>query len=82
LIQLNNYYYNCNKIIIDASNDVNSLHRKNLFLLGEDRYLTTLMLKNFPRRKTVIIHYLLSIYTNKYFILIKLKLDFYYILIN
>ncbi|ORX77505.1 fungal chitin synthase [Anaeromyces robustus] len=36
-----------------ASNDVNSLHRKNLFLLGEDRYLTTLMLKNFPRRKTV-----------------------------
>lgn len=31
-----------------ARNDVNSLHEKNLFHLGEDRMLTTLLLKLFP----------------------------------
>lgn len=30
---------------------VDTLHKKNLFSLGEDRYLTTLMSKNFPRMK-------------------------------
>ncbi|KAI3651199.1 hypothetical protein MP228_004680 [Amoeboaphelidium protococcarum] len=30
----------------------NTLHEKNLLSLGEDRYLTTLMLKHFPRRFT------------------------------
>jgi chitin synthase len=29
-------------------NDIESLHEKNLFHLGEDRMLTTLLLKNFP----------------------------------
>ncbi|KAJ1501864.1 Chitin synthase, class 6 [Coelomomyces lativittatus] len=32
--------------------NVNTLHKKNLLHLGEDRYLTTLMLKNFPKMKT------------------------------
>lgn len=31
-----------------ADNDVDTLHKKNLLSLGEDRYLTTLMLKHFP----------------------------------
>ncbi len=31
-----------------ARNDINSLHEKNLFHLGEDRMLTTLLLKLFP----------------------------------
>ncbi|KAI9206842.1 chitin synthase-domain-containing protein [Polychytrium aggregatum] len=35
-----------------AVNEVNTLHLKNLLHLGEDRYLTTLMLKHFPQMKT------------------------------
>merc|ERR1711939_860980 len=31
------------------------LHKKNLLLLGEDRYLSTLMLKTFPKRKQVFV---------------------------
>ncbi|OLY81541.1 Chitin synthase 7 [Smittium mucronatum] len=34
-----------------SQNVVETLHEKNLLLLGEDRFLTTLMLKNFPNRK-------------------------------
>ncbi|OMH86291.1 Chitin synthase 6 [Zancudomyces culisetae] len=36
--------------IVDAYSErhVDTLHKKNLFSLGEDRYLTTLMLKHFP----------------------------------
>jgi chitin synthase len=34
-----------------SENVVDTLHKKNLLLLGEDRYLSTLMLKTFPRRK-------------------------------
>ncbi|RCH99237.1 hypothetical protein CU098_000359, partial [Rhizopus stolonifer] len=33
-------------------NRVDTLHQKNLLHLGEDRYLTTLILKHFPRYKT------------------------------
>ncbi|KAJ3037867.1 hypothetical protein HDV00_001282 [Rhizophlyctis rosea] len=33
-------------------NHVDTLHKKNLLHLGEDRYLTTLMLKHFPQMKT------------------------------
>ncbi|KDN41285.1 hypothetical protein RSAG8_07554, partial [Rhizoctonia solani AG-8 WAC10335] len=36
-----------------SENIVDTLHKKNLLLLGEDRYLTTLMLKTFPKRKMV-----------------------------
>ncbi|PFH46394.1 glycosyltransferase family 2 protein [Amanita thiersii Skay4041] len=36
-----------------SENVVDTLHKKNLLLLGEDRYLTTLMLKTFPKRKSV-----------------------------
>jgi chitin synthase len=36
-----------------AENDVDTLHKKNLLSLGEDRYLTTIMLKQFPQYKTV-----------------------------
>ncbi|KAJ3406317.1 hypothetical protein HDV05_006066, partial [Chytridiales sp. JEL 0842] len=34
-----------------ATSDVSTLHRKNLILLGEDRYLAAWMLRLFPRRK-------------------------------
>ena len=34
-----------------SENVVDNLHKKNLLLLGEDRYLSTLMLKTFPKRK-------------------------------
>ncbi|KAG0204630.1 hypothetical protein BGX28_003467 [Mortierella sp. GBA30] len=34
-----------------SQNIVETLHQKNLLLLGEDRFLTTLMLRNFPHRK-------------------------------
>ena len=37
------------KVIHDyADNDVDTLHKKNLLSLGEDRYLTTIMTKHFP----------------------------------
>ncbi|KAG1375353.1 hypothetical protein G6F61_008545 [Rhizopus arrhizus] len=40
------------KIIHDYSdNHVDTLHKKNLLHLGEDRYLTTLMMKHFPNHK-------------------------------
>eukprot|EP00158_Paraphelidium_tribonemae_P009453 Partr_v1_DN28871_c0_g1_i1_m33284 putative Chitin Synthase len=40
------------QVIADYSvNDVDTLHKKNLLSLGEDRYLTTLMLKHFPNMK-------------------------------
>ncbi|KAG1474303.1 hypothetical protein G6F56_000440 [Rhizopus delemar] len=35
-----------------AENHVDTLHKKNLLHLGEDRYLTTLILKHFPHFKT------------------------------
>nr|AZQ26801.1 putative chitin synthase 4 [Ganoderma lucidum]QDK64613.1 chitin synthase [Ganoderma lucidum] len=42
-----------NQIIEDYSeNRVDTLHMKNLLHLGEDRYLTTLLLKHFPMYKT------------------------------
>ncbi|CCK72518.1 chitin synthase CHS3 KNAG_0K01570 [Huiozyma naganishii CBS 8797] len=36
-----------------SDNVTDSLHKKNLLLLGEDRYLSYLMLKTFPRRKQI-----------------------------
>ncbi|KAF8064853.1 glycosyltransferase family 2 protein [Lyophyllum atratum] len=42
-----------NAVIEDYSeNRVDTLHMKNLLHLGEDRYLTTLLLKHFPHNKT------------------------------
>lgn len=40
--------------IIDgySENRIDTLHKKNLLALGEDRYLTTLILKNFPAFRT------------------------------
>lgn len=38
-----------------SENVVETLHEKNLYLLGEDRFLTTLMLRTFPKRKQVFI---------------------------
>lgn len=40
--------------IIDeyAEGNIDTLHKKNLFSLGEDRFLTTLLLKHFPTFKT------------------------------
>ncbi|KAF8509357.1 chitin synthase [Hysterangium stoloniferum] len=41
-----------NRIIDEyAEPNVDTLHKKNLFSLGEDRYLTTLMMKHFPTYK-------------------------------
>ncbi|KAJ3030661.1 UNVERIFIED_CONTAM: hypothetical protein HDU68_008296 [Siphonaria sp. JEL0065] len=34
---------------------VESLHKKNLLLLGEDRFLTTLMLSKFPKRRLIFV---------------------------
>jgi cellulose synthase/poly-beta-1,6-N-acetylglucosamine synthase-like glycosyltransferase len=36
-----------------SENIVDTLHKKNLLLLGEDRFLSTLMLGTFPKRKMV-----------------------------
>lgn len=38
-----------------SENVLDSLHKKNLLLLGEDRYLSSLMLRTFPRRKQVFV---------------------------
>lgn len=38
-----------------SENVVDTLHKKNLLLLGEDRYLTALMLRTFPKRKQVFV---------------------------
>ncbi|CCK72498.1 uncharacterized protein KNAG_0K01330 [Huiozyma naganishii CBS 8797] len=38
-----------------SDNDIRSLHKKNLLLLGEDRYLSFLMLKMFPKRKQIFV---------------------------
>lgn len=38
-----------------SQTEVTTLHQKNLLLLGEDRFLTTLMLKTFPRRKLIFV---------------------------
>lgn len=38
-----------------SEDEVETLHQKNLLLLGEDRYLTTLLLKTFPKRHNVFI---------------------------
>ncbi|KND01488.1 uncharacterized protein SPPG_03289 [Spizellomyces punctatus DAOM BR117] len=38
-----------------SENVVDTLHKKNLLLLGEDRFLSTLMLRNFPHRKMVFV---------------------------
>ena len=51
----NQYYVPilANPDIVEAYSEhvVDTLHKKNLYLLGEDRYLTTLMLKQFPKRR-------------------------------
>lgn len=36
-----------------SNNVTNTLHMKNLLLLGEDRYLSSLMLRTFPKRKQI-----------------------------
>ncbi|RHZ50569.1 hypothetical protein Glove_495g30 [Diversispora epigaea] len=38
-----------------SENIVDTLHKKNLLLLGEDRYLTTLMLQTFTKRKMMFV---------------------------
>ncbi|KAJ3062054.1 hypothetical protein HDU98_002039 [Podochytrium sp. JEL0797] len=43
-----------------SENVVSTLHKKNLLLLGEDRFLSTLMLRNFPRRKMMFIRQAVS----------------------
>lgn len=47
----------CSSDIVEmyCENVVDTLHKKNLLLLGEDRYLTTLMLRTFPKRKMVFV---------------------------
>ncbi|CDK25119.1 unnamed protein product [Kuraishia capsulata CBS 1993] len=38
-----------------SENVLDTLHKKNLLLLGEDRYLSSLMLRTFPKRKQVFV---------------------------
>lgn len=38
-----------------SDNVTNTLHKKNLLLLGEDRYLSALMLRTFPKRKQIFV---------------------------
>lgn len=38
-----------------SDNITDTLHKKNLLLLGEDRFLSSLLLKTFPKRKTVFV---------------------------
>lgn len=38
-----------------SENVVDTLHKKNLLLLGEDRYLSSLMLRTFPKRKQIFV---------------------------
>lgn len=38
-----------------GSDETKTLHEKNLLLLGEDRYLTTLLLKNYPKKKLIFV---------------------------
>ncbi|KAI9101813.1 chitin synthase-domain-containing protein [Phlyctochytrium arcticum] len=47
----------CNPDIVAtySQNRVDTLHKKNLLLLGEDRFLTTLMLGTFPHRKQLFV---------------------------
>ncbi|KAJ8327573.1 hypothetical protein O5D80_003928 [Batrachochytrium dendrobatidis] len=47
----------CNPDIVQTYSEsvVDTLHKKNLLLLGEDRFLTTLMLRAFPRRKLLFV---------------------------
>ncbi|KAF7729665.1 Chitin synthase, class 3 [Apophysomyces ossiformis] len=47
----------CSTDIVEmyCENIVDTLHKKNLLLLGEDRYLTTLMLRTFPKRKMIFV---------------------------
>jgi chitin synthase len=47
----------CNPDILAeySQSQVDTLHEKNLLLLGEDRFLTTLMLKTFPKRKLIFV---------------------------
>lgn len=65
MVQLVDYYTNtCKGLLIPilgnpdiieqySANEVYTLHQKNLLLLGEDRFLTTIMLKQFANRKLV-----------------------------
>lgn len=47
----------CNPDIVERYSDnvVDTLHKKNLLLLGEDRYLSSLMLRTFPKRKMIFV---------------------------
>lgn len=38
-----------------SDNVVDTLHKKNLLLLGEDRYLSSLLLRTFPRRRLIFV---------------------------
>ncbi|KXS14401.1 glycosyltransferase family 2 protein [Gonapodya prolifera JEL478] len=38
-----------------STNETDTLHQKNLLLLGEDRFLSTLMLRQFPNRKMIFV---------------------------
>lgn len=42
-------------VSVYSSTTVTTLHQKNLLLLGEDRFLTTMMLRTFPKRKLIFV---------------------------
>jgi chitin synthase len=47
----------CNPDVVAtySQSNVDTLHKKNLLLLGEDRFLTSLMLRTFPHRKLIFV---------------------------
>lgn len=55
-----------------GSDETKTLHEKNLLLLGEDRFLTTLLLKNFPKRKLLFLPNALcdTVVPDKFFVLL------------
>lgn len=62
----------CSSDIVEmyCENVVDTLHKKNLLLLGEDRYLTTLMLRTFPKRKMIFVPQAVSTMIHVYEIII------------
>lgn len=47
----------CNPDIVDtySKSEVDTLHKKNLFSLGEDRFLTTILLRKFTKRNLIFV---------------------------
>lgn len=65
----------CSSDIVEmyCENVVDTLHKKNLLLLGEDRYLTTLMLRTFPKRKMIFVPQAVRYYNHCFYLVLILS---------